>query len=63
MKKLLVLLTFLASTAFAQSLPSYYPSDGFSRSGIIDAVYLDEGRIVINDIPYRMNSRPIVRSL
>jgi opacity protein-like surface antigen len=45
----------LASTAIAATLPSYYPAEGFQRTGIVDAVYADEGRIVIGDISYSQN--------
>jgi opacity protein-like surface antigen len=53
----------LASTAIAATLPSYYPAEGFQRTGIVDAVYADEGRIVIGDISYQMSESAVVHSL
>ena len=67
MKK--TLLTFLmiafamTGTAVAQSLPSYYPAKGFQRTGTVDAVYADEGRIVINDTSYTISTTAVVHSL
>lgn len=61
--RLVLLLLLLGGTAFAQSLPNYYPKGALVQTAIIDAVYLDEGRITIGDITYKMNPRPIVRSL
>ena len=62
MNRLVFILLFLGGTAFAQSLPNYYPKGPLVQTAVIDAVYLDEGRITIGDITYRMNPRPIVRS-
>jgi hypothetical protein len=56
-------LLILSSTAFAQSFPDYYPKEGFNRTAVVDAVYPDELLIVLGDREFRMNSRPIVRSL
>ncbi len=61
--KLVVLLLLLGGTAFAQSLPNYYPKGALVQTAVIDVVYLDENRITIGDINYKMNPRPIVRSL
>lgn len=67
MRKILVLalaITFaFAGSAFAQNLPSYYPKDGFQRTGQVDAVYAGEFRIVIDDIPYQYSKSVIVHSL
>jgi len=67
MKKTLSLILVVAfafmSTAIAAKLPSYYPSAGFQRIGIVDAVYPDEGRIIIGDISYQMSSSVVVHSL
>lgn len=60
--RLFILLLFFGGAAFAQSLPNYYPKGALVQTAVIDAVYLDEGRITIGDITYRMNPRPIVRS-
>lgn len=59
-----VALSFLlAGTAAAQALPTYYPKEGFQRTGHIDAVHLKENRIVVNDISYVLSDSIIVRSL
>ncbi len=67
MKKILftiLAVTFaLGSTAIAQRLPSYYPAQGFQDSGVVDAVYLDEGRIVIDDVSYALSDSAQVHSL
>ncbi|MDJ0758576.1 MAG: hypothetical protein QNJ19_04215 [Woeseiaceae bacterium] len=60
--RLVVLLLLLGGTASAQSLPNYYPKGPLVQTAIIDAVFLDENRITIGDITYRMNPRPIVRT-
>ncbi len=52
-----------ASPAFSQSLPNYYPAEGFQRTGLVDAVYADEYKIVINDIPYQYSSSVVVHSM
>ncbi len=51
----------LAGAALAQSLPDYYP-DSFRDAGRVDAVYLDENRIVIGDISYWLADSVIVFS-
>jgi hypothetical protein len=67
MKKTLLLILTIAfamtGTAVAQSLPSYYPAKGFQRTGIVDAVYADEGRIVIGDTSYTISPAAVVHSL
>lgn len=52
----------IAGTALAQDFPSYYPADGFERVGVIDAVYLEEQRIVVGDVPYVLSDDLIVHS-
>jgi hypothetical protein len=59
----LVLSFLLAGTAAAQTLPGYYPKDGFQRTGHIDAVHLSENRIVVDDISYYLSDSVVVRSL
>ena len=51
----LIISCALATTAFARDYPSYYPKQGTQRTGKIDAVYIDEGRIVINDRPFKLS--------
>ncbi len=65
MKRILLVITsiLLASGVYAQSLPKHYPSEGFQRTGVVDAVYPDELRIVINDMPFVYSKAVIVRSL
>lgn len=58
----LLLAVVLTTFAYARDLPAYYP-DKLGRSGEIDAVYLDEGHIVIDDIPYAISSNVVVHSL
>ena len=53
----------IASVATAQNLPSYYPSEGFQRTGRLDAVILQERRIVVNDIPYVLSDNAIAHGL
>lgn len=65
-KTLLLIIVFgcaIASTAIAATLPNYYPTNGFQHTGRIDAVYVDEGRIVIGDISYKLSSSVVVHSL
>ncbi len=53
----------IASFAYAQNLPNYYPAEGFQRTGLVDAVYPDESRIVINDTQYHYSGSVVVHSL
>lgn len=62
MKNLIPILMLLAGTAVAQSLPDYYPKGDLVQTGIIDEIVLDESRVIIDDKPYRMNPRPIIRT-
>lgn len=59
MKKLLiaVLLTAmtLSGTAIAQRQPANMPPEGFMTIGPVDAIFPEENRIVIGDIPYRLS--------
>ena len=65
-KKLLLGLAvalFATATSLAQNFPSYYPKDGFQRTGTVDAVYTDEGRVVIDDVPYLVSEELVVHAL
>ncbi len=65
-KTLLFTLMFalaMMGTAIAANFPSYYPTKAFPNTGRIDAVYADEGRVVIGDISYRISDAVVVRSL
>lgn len=53
----------IAGSAYAQSLPTYYPADGFRRTGLVDAIYVDENRIVISDTQYQYSSAVVVHSM
>lgn len=65
MKKTLIvaLAIIFLSTAYSQDFPKYYPAEGFQRTGLVDAVYADELRIVINDISYQYSSSVVVHSM
>ena len=56
-------LLWMAGSALAQSLPAYYPSEGFQRTGRVDAVLGDSRQIIINDIPYVLSDNAIVHAL
>lgn len=61
---LILMVTFaMAGTAVAASLPGYYPAKGFPNTGRVDAVYAEEGRVVIGDVSYRISDAVVVRSL
>ena len=62
MKNLILLALLLGGTAIAQNLPDYYPKKGLIQTGVINEIIADAGRIIIGDISYRMNPRPIVRT-
>lgn len=57
-----MVLAFSAS-ALPQSFPNYYPAEGFQQSGTVHAVYADEHRIVINDIPFQYSDAVVVHSM
>ncbi len=67
MNKTLILVLVAAfsmtGTAIASNLPGYYPADGFRNTGRVDAVYAEEGRVVIGDVSYRISDTVRVRSL
>lgn len=67
MKKTLFLVLMIAyaisSIAIAARLPSHYPTQGFENTGVVDVVYAEENRIVINDISYQISSSVAVHSL
>ena len=52
----------ITSVAAAQALPSYYPDEGFSRTGRVDALLTEEQRIVVNDVPYALADNVIVHA-
>lgn len=65
-KTLFLVLVFayaLASPSIAATFPSYYPVNGFPNTGRVDAVYLEESRIVIGDLPYKISESVVVRTL
>lgn len=53
----------LAGPAFAQDLPKYYPTEGFQRTGLVDAIYVEDSTIVINDQPFRFSQNVVVHSM
>lgn len=53
---------FMSTSVMAQKFPAYYPQTGFQETGVIDAVNLGKGRIIIGDIAYRVSPRVLVRS-
>jgi len=53
----------ISATAIAANFPSYYPKNGFPNTGRVDAVYVDEGRIVIADMDYKISTSVVVHSL
>ena len=53
----------LTSTAIAADFPKYYPAEGFQKTGLVDAVYAQENRIIIGDISYQMSSSVVVHSM
>jgi len=65
MKKILIvaLAIVLAGPAIAQKLPKHYLAEDFQRSGVVDAVYADELRIVINDMLFYYSSNVVVHSM
>ncbi len=64
LRTLVAILTLIfAASAIAQTLPAHYPAEGFNRTGEVHAVYHDESRIVINDIPFLYSSAVVVHSM
>lgn len=57
-----VVAIIIASSAYAQDFPKYYPAEGFRRTGNVDAVYTDESKIVINDTLYYYSGSVVVHS-
>ena len=58
-----ILLISMVSVASARDFPSYYPAQGFQRTGTIEAAYLDEHRLVIGDVSYSLSKSVVVHSL
>ena len=65
MKKTLIIALAILFTipVYSQHLPKHYPAEGFQRTGLVDAVYASEYRIVINDIPYQYSKAVVVHSM
>ena len=59
----LILGLALATIAVANDFPAYYPKEGIGRAAEIDAVHLDENRVVIDDVPYQLADDVVVHSL
>ena len=53
---------FMSTSAMAQKFPAYYPVNGFQKTGVIDAVNLGKGKIVIGDIDYQISPSAVIRS-
>jgi len=66
MKKTVLLIIMacglISTQAMAQKFPAYYPSE-FPEIGVIDAVNLGAGKILIEDSSYRVSPNAVVRSL
>ncbi len=67
MKKTVLLIvvmacSFISMSAMAQKYPSYYPAE-FSEIGIIDAVNIGKGKILIDDSAYQISPEAVVHSL
>ena len=53
----------LAANSSASDFPAYYPKEGIGRAGQIDAVHVDENRVVIDDVEYKLSDDVVVHSL
>ena len=53
---------FMSALAMAQKFPSYYPAE-FPKIGVIEAVNIGKGKILIDDNAYRVSPKAVVRSL
>jgi len=57
------LILLLAGPAFSEDLPKYFPKEGFQRTGLVDAIYVENSMIVINDQPFRFSQNVVVHSM
>ena len=63
-RKIVILaMLFAATPLLAQGFPSYYPAEGFQRTGLVDAIYVDENSIVVNDMQLELSTSVVVHSL
>lgn len=53
---------FMSMSVMAQKFPSYYPAE-FPETGIVDAVNIGKGKILIDDSVYRISPNAVIRSL
>ena len=60
---IIALILILASPAWSQDLPKYYPKEGFQRTGLVDAIYVETSTMVINDQPFRFSQNVVVHSM
>jgi hypothetical protein len=60
---IVTLILAVAGPAFSQELPKHYPREGFQRTGLVDAIYVEDSTIVINDQPFRFSQNVVVHSL
>ena len=50
---------FMSTQAMAQKFPAYYPKS-FQETGVIDAVNLGKGKIIIGDIAYQVSPQVVL---
>ena len=60
---IIALILLLAGPAFSEDLPKYFPKEGFQRTGLVDAIYVENSTIVINDQPFRFSQNVVVHSI
>jgi hypothetical protein len=60
---IIAMILVLAGPAFSQDLPKHYPKEGFQRTGLVDAIYVEDSTMVINDQPFRFSQNVVVHSL
>lgn len=52
----------MAVAAFAADLPAYYPKGGFQGVGKVDAIVLEERRIIINDMSFVLADNTVIHT-
>ena len=62
-RSLLMMVALLATvTTLAAELPAYYPKGGFQGVGTVDAIILEERRIIINDLSFVLADNTVIHT-
>lgn len=62
MKKALLALLFTAMTLSGVAIAQSQPADDYMTVGTVDAIFPEENRIVIGDVPYQLSDALVIHT-